>query len=75
MNTFKKVIKKLIIIIQRIIMNVSLFVIYYLVFGLTVVIAFLFNPKIMKGQNYAQDSAWLDAAGYGKDMRDSKMQS
>ena len=74
-NVFKRAIQKLISIIQRIIINVSLFVVYYLVFGLTVVVAFLFNRRIFRGRNFAKYSTWLDAAGYDKDMNDNKVQS
>lgn len=74
-NRFKKIIQKLIIIIQKVIINVSLFIVYYLVFGLTVVVAFLFNRKIFKRRNFAQYSTWFDATGYDNGMNDNKAQS
>ncbi|MDO8602285.1 MAG: hypothetical protein Q7O04_00350 [Candidatus Omnitrophota bacterium] len=74
-NALKETIQKLINIIQRIIVNVSLFVVYYLVFGLTVAIAFLFNRKIARGRKFSQYSTWLDATGYDNDINDNKAQS
>ena len=72
---FKKAMRKLISIIQKAIINVSLFVVYYLVFGLTVVVGFLFNRKIFRRRNFARCSTWLDATGYDKDINDNKAQS
>lgn len=52
-----------------------LFIVYYLVFGLTVVIAFLFKRRIVVGRDYLKGTTWLNAAGYDEDMLQSKMQS
>ena len=71
----KKIIRKLGIAIQRIIISILLFVIYYLVFGLTVVIALLFNRKILNWQNSAVNSSWHEANGYDPDIANSRMQS
>ena len=40
---FKKMIRGLIKAVQRTLLSVSLFLVYYVVFGVTVVVAFLFN--------------------------------
>lgn len=71
----KKIIHKLIIIIQKVIISVLLFIVYYLFFGLTVVIAFLFKRRIVWGRDYLKGTTWLNAAGYDEDMLQSKMQS
>ena len=71
----KRTIKKSGIIIQKIIISVLLFVIYYLVFGLTAITVFLFNRKMLTGKNGPQDTFWLEAAGYDVDTLNSKMQS
>ena len=75
MRTLKKIIQKLGMIIQKIIINVLLFIIYYLVFGLTEIVAFLFNRKILNGGNTLQNTSWLEATGYEADMLNSKSQS
>lgn len=75
MQTFKKITQSLIKAIQRVIMSVSLFFIYYLIFGITKAIAFVFNRRLLKGHKEKKDSAWLVAAGYENDPANSKMQS
>lgn len=71
----KRTIQKLGIIIQKVIISILLFIVYYLVFGLTVVIAFLFNRRMLTGRDYLQYTTWLDANGYDEDMLSSKKQS
>jgi len=71
----KSRIQKLGIIIQKVIISILLFFVYYLVFGLTVAIAFLFNRKMLNGKNYSKDTSWFEADGYEADMLNSKMQS
>jgi hypothetical protein len=71
----KKITQKLIHLVQKVLISVLLCVVYYVVFGLTVVIAFLFNRGLLRGKKHVHDSTWIDAAGYGKDLLDSKMQS
>ena len=72
---FKKIIQKLVIVVQKIIMSVALFLIYYLIFGLVVAFALLFNRKILTGGTRLQNTNWFPASGYDKDALDSKMQS
>jgi hypothetical protein len=72
---FKKIIQKLAILVQKVIMDVSLFLIYYLILGLAVVFALLFNRKILTGGSRLQNTNWFPASGYDKDALDSKMQS
>ena len=71
----KRTIQKLLIIIQRIMISVLLFIIYYLVFGLTVLIAFLFNRKVLIEKDNLQHTSWREATGYEADMFNSRMQS
>lgn len=71
----KEKIQKLGVIIQRIIISILLFFIYYLAFGLTVIIAFLFNRKMLIGENDLRDTSWFEANGYEADMFNSKRQS
>jgi len=61
-------------IVQRIIMSVFLFIIYYFVFGLAVVLALLINRKLLKAKS-SRSSSWVDAAGYDADMPDVEAQS
>ena len=63
------------IIVQKIVISILLFFIYYLVFGLTAVIAFLFNRKMLTGTNDSRDTSWIEADGYDADKLTSKMQS
>jgi hypothetical protein len=71
----KEKIKRVGVIIQRIIINIALFFIYYFVFGLTVIAAFLFNRKMLMGENNLKDTSWREVDGYEADARNSKMQS
>lgn len=72
---FKKITRRLITLIQKILLNVSLFLVYYLFFGITVGIAFLFNRRLLKPGKKREVSAWLAATGYENDPANSRMQS
>jgi hypothetical protein len=61
--------------IQKGILTASLFVVYYVVFGITVVAAFLLNRRLFAFGRRIKTTNWLTATGYESDRENSKMQS
>jgi len=71
----KKILAKLVRVIQKILITVSLILIYFLGFGLTLFFVALFNRKLIYNNFKIKDSSWLDAEGYGPDLEESLRQS
>jgi len=71
----KKILAKLVRVIQKILITVSLILIYFLGFGLTLFFVALFNRKLIYNNFKIKDSSWLDAEGYGTDLEESLRQS
>jgi hypothetical protein len=72
---FKKVIQNFIRIIQRILIFISLTVIYFLGFGITLFFMLIFKHKILTGYSKSDNTFWIEAKGYEADIEDSIHQS
>ena len=72
---FKKVSGKFIRAIQKILLAVFLVLIYFLGLGFTLILAILFNRKVIAGGKNHEDSSWSEAQGYGPDLSESLRQS
>ena len=72
---FKKILAKLVRVIQRIFITVFLILIYFLGFGITLFFMALFNRKLIYGSLKSKDSSWLKAEGYDPDLEGSFRQS
>ncbi|HTY44367.1 MAG TPA: hypothetical protein VMD52_00020 [Patescibacteria group bacterium] len=72
---FKRITQKVVYITQKVLISVLLCVVYYVVFGLTVVIAFVCKRDLLRDRQDLRGSTWVDATGYEKDLLSSKMQS
>jgi len=71
----KKIIEKIIWIIQVIVITISLLLIYFVGFGVTLVFILLFNRKIFNIASSNRDTFWIEADGYDLDMNDGLRQS
>ena len=73
--TIKKIIQNLIRIIQRILIFVSLTVIYFFGFGITLLFMMIFNRKVLTGYSKNDNTFWIEAKGYEADIEESLRQS
>jgi hypothetical protein len=71
----KRLLQKFIRIIQRILITLSLTVVYFLGLGITWILAAVFNRKIISGPDKGKDTFWVAAEGYQPDIEDTFRQS
>jgi cytochrome c biogenesis protein CcdA len=71
----KRLVQKLIRIVQKILITVSLTVVYFLGLGITLIFIVFFNRRILTGNNKDDSSFWVPASGYQPDIEDSFRQS
>ena len=71
-NTFQKLIW---IIIRRVILPVSLFLVYILGIGITLVILLIFDRKVLRIGNEKSESFWVKPHDLDKDMEAFMRQS
>lgn len=72
---FKEITGKLFRSVQKILITVSLTLVYIFGLGLTLVLALLFNRKIIFSGRKAKNSSWRKAQGYQPDLKDCFRQS
>ncbi len=61
--------------VQRVVMAVSLFLVYFLALGLTKLVATLFQRRLLRWSAAGQDSYWEPALGYDADPEEATHQS
>jgi len=71
----KSIIQRLIAIVQKIFIMVSLFILYICGFGITLIFVMLFNRRLIRRQKLNKDSFWIDAQGYGNGLNESLRES
>jgi cytochrome c biogenesis protein CcdA len=71
----KKLLQKFIRIIQKILITVSLTVVYFIGLGVTLIFVALFNRKILTNCSKEDYTFWVTASGYQPDIEDSLRQS
>jgi hypothetical protein len=69
-----KIVQKIGIIIQRIIIIPSLFIIYFVGFGITLILVFLFSRKMLVVDN-KKSTFWIDAEDYEIDIDNATRES
>ncbi len=74
-KAFERTSRKFVSIVQKILITLLLFLVYFLGFGFTLILSFLFNRKDAFGGLKSQDSSWLKAEGYKADFDNSFRQS
>lgn len=65
---------KFVRLVQRILIAISLFLIYFFGFGLTKVFAVIFNRRLL-GKSKKADTFWLEAKGYLISIKDALRES
>lgn len=71
----KKIIRIFIKIIQGVLLVVSLTIVYFLGFGITLIFMLIFNRRALKGSGKNDFSFWIQAMGYEADYENSLRQS
>ena len=71
----KKITQKLVRAVQGVLLLISLTLVYFLGFGITLFFALLFNRKLLRGCNKDSDTFWVEARGYDPDIGDNLHQS
>jgi hypothetical protein len=61
--------------VQKILIGISLTLIYFIGFGATLFLMMVFNRKALKGNGKNADTFWVNADGYSPDVEDSLRQS
>jgi len=71
----KRLLQKFIRIVQKILITLSLTVVYFLGLGITLIFIALFNRKTITGFRKEDFTFWVEAEGYQPDIEDSFRQS
>jgi hypothetical protein len=71
----KKKVRRRVLTVQKIVIGVSLFLLYFAGFGITFILTFLFNRKMLFPQKGQEDTYWLDVQDYEADISGCQRQS
>lgn len=71
----KKIIQNFIRIIQKILITISLIIVYIVGFGVTLIFAMVFNRRLLGEECKEKSTFWIKAKWYGADINDSVRQS
>ncbi len=71
----KRLLQKFIRVIQKILITLSLTVVYFLGIGITLIFIAFFNRKIITSPSKDDYTFWVGAEGYQPDIEDSFHQS
>jgi hypothetical protein len=74
-GTFKKILDKLVRLIQKILLAVFLSLIYFFGFAITIFFVALINRKLIYGTLQGRNSSWREAEGYEPTLPESLRQS
>ena len=72
---FRRLVQRLIVAAQWVVVNISLVIVYYLGVGLTLLLARVLTPRILGRTRPGQASYWEDAEGYTADRELALRQS
>lgn len=72
---FKKIILWIIFLIQKMLLFISLTLIYFIGFGITLFFMKIFSRRDLAGYSKDNDTFWIEAKGYEADIEDSMRQS
>jgi cytochrome c biogenesis protein CcdA len=72
---FKRRLEDLVRIIQKVLITVFLFLIYFLGLGLTLIFIYLFSRKLIYSEARNRNSSWLETEGYVSDLEECFRQS
>ena len=75
LDRLKKFAGHFIRIAQKLILSVSLTLIYFLGFGLTYLFMRIFNPGVLKGPRVDSDTFWVPSEDCAADLKESLSQS
>lgn len=75
MKRLKNLARKIIVAVQKILIAVFLFLIYFLGFGLTFLFTVIFNRRLLGIEPGQPDTCWVKAEGYQADIQDGLRQS
>lgn len=64
----KRIINKIIVIIQKAVIYTSLFIFYVFGFGITLAFMAVFNRKLLGTEKHSKDTFWKKAEGYENDI-------
>ncbi|MDP8297640.1 MAG: hypothetical protein RAP41_05595 [Candidatus Orphnella occulta] len=73
--TLKKITRKLTSAIQKVLITVLLTFFYFVVFGITFIIMYIFKRSILTGHNKDARTSWVQADGYQENLEESLRQS
>jgi len=71
----KKIIQGFIRTVQKILIFVSLTLIYFLGFGITLIFMMVFNRKVLTGNSKDDNTFWVKATAHEANIKDSMHQS
>lgn len=74
-NVFKKIINYSVSIIQKLVLNIALFLVYYLGFGITLIFIWVFDRKFFQRSDQKIDSVWRAAIDYDQSETELYRQS
>lgn len=61
--------------IQKLLITLLLFIVYFLCLGITLILMAIFNRKALTGYSKGDNTFWIEAQGYEADIEDSMRQS
>jgi hypothetical protein len=71
----KRIIQNFIRIIQKILVTLSLPIVYFLGFGITLIFMMVFNRKVLTSNSKDDNTFWVKATEYEANIEDSMRQS
>ena len=74
-DKIKAFVKKYIIFVQKILITISLFILYVFGFGVTVLLAAVFDRRLLGKKAVTGNTFWLAATGYEPDIERCERQS
>ncbi len=71
----KKIIQWYVMIVQKVLITVMLFMLYILGFGITFIFAVIFNRRLLGLERVNKYTFWKDAQGYDADINECMRES
>jgi cytochrome c biogenesis protein CcdA len=75
LKTFKIITQYIVRVIQKILINILLSILYIFGFGITLLLLLIFNRKFLKRKTFNDISWWENASGYDMDVENIIRQS
>ena len=67
--------RKIYLVVQKALINVLLFIVYIVGFGITKIFVSIFNKSLYAEKTEKTKSFWITSKGYEADINESKMES